>query len=174
MSSLQQLETVILLLMAVLALTTIARKLVIPYPILLVIGGLALVFIPGLPVIHLDPDLVFLVFLPPILSAAAYVTSWRDFRANLRPITLHAVGLVLVTEVWTAHELVRPFLGTGVLGGYTTFSTYSVDVQQLVTAGSAGTALLYLAGTLAAALVAVSAGLGLARAAARRPVVAAR
>ena len=75
MSSLQQLETVILLLMAVLALTTIARKLVIPYPILLVIGGLALVFIPGLPVIHLDPDLVFLVFLPPILSAAAYVTS---------------------------------------------------------------------------------------------------
>jgi NhaP-type Na+/H+ or K+/H+ antiporter len=102
MSSLEQLETVILLLMAVLALTTIARKLVIPYPILLVIGGVALVFIPGLPVIHLDPDLVFLVFLPPILWAAAYVTSWRDFRANLRPITLHAVGLVLVTTAAVA------------------------------------------------------------------------
>ena len=113
MSSLQQLETVILLLMAVLALTTIARKLVIPYPILLVIGGLALVFIPGLPVIHLDPDLVFLVFLPPILSAAAYVTSWRDFRANLRPITLHAVGLVLVTTAAIAvvAHAVLPGLG---------------------------------------------------------------
>ncbi|MDN5752278.1 MAG: Na+/H+ antiporter [Nitrosospira sp.] len=102
MNSLQQLETVILLLMAVLALTTVARKLVIPYPILLVIGGLALVFIPGLPVIRLDSDLVFLVFLPPILWAAAYFTSWRDFRANLRPITLHAVGLVLVTTAAVA------------------------------------------------------------------------
>jgi CrcB protein len=76
--------------------------------------------------------------------------------------------MVLVTEVWTAHELVRPFLGTGVLGGYTTFSTYGVDVQQLVAAGSAGTALLYLAGTLAAALVAVAAGLRATRALARR------
>lgn len=97
MNSLQQLQTVILLLMAALALTAVARKLVIPYPILLVIGGLALGFVPGLPAIRLDPDLVFLVFLPPILWAAAYFTSWRDFRANLRPITLHAVGLVLVT-----------------------------------------------------------------------------
>jgi monovalent cation/hydrogen antiporter len=71
MNSLQQLQTIILLLMAVLALTAIARKLVIPYPILLVIGGLALGFIPGLPTIRLDPDLVFLVFLPPILWAAS-------------------------------------------------------------------------------------------------------
>lgn len=102
MNSLQQLQTVILLLMAVLALTAVARKLVIPYPILLVIGGLALGFIPGLPTIRLDPDLVFLVFLPPILWAAAYFTSWRDFRANLRPITLHAVGLVLVTTAAVA------------------------------------------------------------------------
>lgn len=116
MSSLQQLETVILLLIAVLALTTIARKLVIPYPILLVIGGLALVFIPGLPVIHLDPDLVFLVFLPPILSAAAYVTSWRDFRANLRPITLHAVGLVLVTTAAVAVVAYAALPGLGWAG----------------------------------------------------------
>jgi len=88
--------------MAVLALTTIARKLAIPYPILLVIGGLVLSFVPGLPTIHLDPDLVFLVFLPPLLWAAAYFTSWRDFRANARPITLLAVGLVLVTTAAVA------------------------------------------------------------------------
>ncbi len=65
MDNLHQLEFIILLLMAVLALTTVARKLTIPYPILLVIGGLILSFIPGLPTVRLDPDLIFLVFLPP-------------------------------------------------------------------------------------------------------------
>ncbi|HEY3198186.1 MAG TPA: Na+/H+ antiporter [Nitrospirales bacterium] len=102
MASLHQLEIVILLLVAVLALTTFARKVLIPYPILLVVGGLLLGMVPGLPVIRLDPDLVFLVFLPPILWAAAYFTSWRDFRANLRPITLLAVGLVLATTAAVA------------------------------------------------------------------------
>jgi monovalent cation/hydrogen antiporter len=113
MDSLHQLQTVILLLMAVLAFTTVARKLIIPYPILLVIGGLVLGFLPGLPTIRLAPDLVFLVFLPPILWAAAYFTSWRDFRANLRPITLHAVGLVLVTTAAVAvvAHTVMPGLG---------------------------------------------------------------
>jgi monovalent cation/hydrogen antiporter len=67
MDTLHQIQTIILLLMVVLALTTIARKLVIPYPILLVIGGLVLGLIPALPTIRLYPDLVFLVFLPPIL-----------------------------------------------------------------------------------------------------------
>jgi CPA1 family monovalent cation:H+ antiporter len=102
MESLHQLETIILLLAVVLALTTIARRILIPYPILLVIGGLLLGLIPGLPAISLDPDLVFLVFLPPILWAAAYFTSWRDFRANARPIGLLAVGLVLVTTAAVA------------------------------------------------------------------------
>jgi len=102
MNSLYQLEMIILLLTAVLALTTAARKFAIPYPILLVIGGLILSFIPGLPSIRLDPDLIFLVFLPPLLWAAAYFTSWRDFRANARPITLLAVGLVLVTTAAVA------------------------------------------------------------------------
>src|SRR5256885_1860413 len=102
MESLQQLETVILLLIAVLALAAIARKLVIPYPILLVIGGLVLGLIPGVPTLRLDPDVVFLVFLPPILWSAAYFTSWRDFRSNLRPITLLAVGLVLATTAAVA------------------------------------------------------------------------
>src|SRR5688572_2391797 len=102
MESLHHVETIILLLAVVVALTTIARRLLIPYPILLVIGGLTLAVLPGLPVIHLHPDLVFVVFLPPILWAAAYFTSWRDFRANLRPIGLHAVGLVLVTTAAVA------------------------------------------------------------------------
>jgi monovalent cation/hydrogen antiporter len=102
MDSLHQLQTVILLLIAVLALAAIARKLVIPYPILLVIGGLALGLIPGVPTLRLDPDIVFLVFLPPILWAAAYFTSWRDFRSNIRPITLLAVGLVLATTAAVA------------------------------------------------------------------------
>jgi len=97
MESLHQLEIVILLLTVVLALTTIAHKILIPYPILLVIGGLILGIVPGLPTVTLHPDLVFLVFLPPILWAAAYFTSLREFRQNLRPISLLAVGLVLVT-----------------------------------------------------------------------------
>lgn len=102
MESLHQLETIILLLIAVLALVAFARKLVIPYPILLVIGGLVLGLIPGVPTLRLDPDVVFLVFLPPILWSAAYFTSWRDFRSNLRPITLLAVGLVLATTAAVA------------------------------------------------------------------------
>ncbi|MET0517055.1 MAG: Na+/H+ antiporter [Nitrospiraceae bacterium] len=102
MDDLHLLELIILLMVVVLALTAIAEKLLIPYPILLVIGGLALTVMPGLPVVHLDPELVFLVFLPPILWAAAYFTSFREFRANLRPIGLLAVGLVLVTTAAVA------------------------------------------------------------------------
>ena len=71
--------------------------------------------------------------------------------------------MVLVTEVWPTRRLLRPFLGTGVLGGYTTFSTHIVDIQQLLTAGVARTALAYLGGTLLAALAAVYTGTTLAR-----------
>lgn len=88
---------------------------------------------------------------------------WATFVTNVSGCLLIGVLMVLVTEVWSAHRLVRPFLGVGVLGGYTTFSTYAVDVQQLVAAGAARTASLYLAGTLLAALVAVYAGLSLTR-----------
>ncbi|WP_414930947.1 fluoride efflux transporter CrcB [Streptomyces sp. Je 1-369] len=68
-----------------------------------------------------------------------------------------AIGvlMVLVTEVRTAHPLVRPFLGTGFLGGFTTFSTYAVDIERLVRDGHARTGLAYLALTLIAALAAV-------------------
>src|SRR5262245_25822454 len=80
----------------------LARRVLIPYPIFLVIGGLILGFVPGVPAVRLDPEIVFLIFLPPILWAAAYFTSLRDFQANLRPITLLAVGLVLVTTAAVA------------------------------------------------------------------------
>ena len=102
MTGLYQLELGILLLVAVLLLMTLARRVVIPYPILLVLGGLALSFVPTVPVVPLDPDLVFLVFLPPVLWAAAYFTSLREFTANLRPILLLAVGLVVATTVAVA------------------------------------------------------------------------
>src|SRR6266513_5673273 len=92
-------EVVFGLLVAVAAFALLARRLRIPYPILLVIGGLLLSLIPGLPRVRLEPDLVFLLFLPPLLYPAALFTSWRDFRANLRPILLLAVGLVLFTTV---------------------------------------------------------------------------
>ncbi len=98
MESLHQLEIIIMLLAVVLALTTIAQKICIPYPIFLVLGGLVLGVVPGLPAVTLHPDLVFLIFLPPILWAAAYFTSLREFRQNLRPISLLAVGLVLATS----------------------------------------------------------------------------
>lgn len=102
MQGLHQLETVIVLLAAVLAFVTIARRVLIPYPILLVLGGLVLSVVPTVPTVRLSPDLVFLIFLPPILWAAAYFTSLRDFRANLGPITLLAVGLVLATTAAVA------------------------------------------------------------------------
>lgn len=95
-------ELVAALFVAVLFLAAVARRFLVPYPILLVLGGLALGFVPGLPEIQLDPDLVFFVFLPPILWAAAYFTSFRDFRANLRPISLLAFGLVLATTATVA------------------------------------------------------------------------
>ncbi|HEX2056149.1 MAG TPA: Na+/H+ antiporter, partial [Nitrospiraceae bacterium] len=102
MEDLHQLEIIIVLLVVVLGLTTVAHKLLIPYPILLVIGGLLLALVPELPPVHLDPDLVFLVFLPPILWSAAYFTSLREFRANLRPIGLLAIGLVIITTAAVA------------------------------------------------------------------------
>jgi Na+/H+ antiporter len=98
----QGLELVFILLGAVTLLATIADRMQIPYPIFLVLGGLALSVVPGSPSVELDPGTVFLLFLPPILFAAAYETSWRDFRANLRPIGLLAVGCVLFTILMVA------------------------------------------------------------------------
>jgi Na+/H+ antiporter len=75
----------------------LARRLKVPYPILLVLAGLLVSFLPGAPRIALDPNLVFLVFLPPLLYSAAWTLSWREFQRNFVSIAMLAVGLVLFT-----------------------------------------------------------------------------
>src|SRR4029079_12814710 len=87
------------------------------YPILLVLGGLVLGLIPGIPRVRLNPEFIFLFFLPPLLFPAALFTSWREFRANLRPITLLAVGLVLFTTV-TVGLLAHYFMGLPLAAGF--------------------------------------------------------
>ncbi|MGZ4963393.1 MAG: Na+/H+ antiporter [Limisphaerales bacterium] len=92
-----EIELVCLLLMIVAALDVLARKLDVPYPVLLVLSGLGLSFVPFLPRVAFRPDLALIIFLPPLLFPAALFTSWRDFRRNLRTIALLAFGLVLIT-----------------------------------------------------------------------------
>lgn len=88
---------------------------------------------------------------------------WATWSINVGGCLLIGVLMVLINEVWTTRRLLRPFLGVGVLGGFTTFSTAIVDVQQLVGVGAARTGLTYLVGTVVAALIAVSAGSALTR-----------
>lgn len=92
-------EIFVLLLALVAGIPLLAEKIRIPYPAVLVMTGLGLCFIPGLPRVHLDPDLVFLFVLPPLVYRAALLTSWRDFHKNLRPILLLGVGLVIFTTL---------------------------------------------------------------------------
>lgn len=80
---------------------------------------------------------------------------WTTLWVNAAGCAVIGVFMVLITDVWAAHRLVRPFFGTGVLGGFTTFSTYAVDIQRLVAGGHPRTGLAYLAATLCAALAAV-------------------
>ena len=90
------------LLVALTLLLVLAPVLRTPYPILLVLGGLALGFVPGMPDVALPPDLVLVAILPPLLYSAAFYTSLRDLRANVRPISLLAIGLVAATTVAVA------------------------------------------------------------------------
>ncbi len=97
------------LFLAVAGLSTLARRLSIPYPILLVIGGLVLGVVPGLPEVELEPDLVLVIFLPPLLFYAAFNSSLRDLRADARAISLTSIGLVLATTCAVAviaHEAI--------------------------------------------------------------------
>ncbi|MDQ1043081.1 fluoride efflux transporter CrcB [Streptomyces sp. V4I2] len=80
---------------------------------------------------------------------------WATFWTNVVGCAVIGVFMVVITDVWAAHRLVRPFFGTGVLGGFTTFSTYAVDFQKLVDSGHPRTGLAYLFATLLAALTAV-------------------
>lgn len=102
----RSIETILTLLGLTTLLAFLAQKARVPYPIFLVVGGMGLAFVPGLPAVSLDPQLVFLFFLPPILYGAGYFTSWRDFRSNLVSITLLAVGLVVATTLAVAWVVV--------------------------------------------------------------------
>src|ERR1051326_1613668 len=84
------------------ALAAVAKRLRVPYPIVLVLGGMALGFVPGLPAVRIPPELLFLLFLPPLLYAPSLSLSIPDLRRNLRLIALLAVGLVLATMVVVA------------------------------------------------------------------------
>jgi fluoride exporter len=88
---------------------------------------------------------------------------WTTLVINCVGSLLIGVLMVLVTEVFDTHPLVRPFVGVGILGGFTTFSTYAVDIQRLVDNRAAGTALVYLASTLLAAIAAAWFGLAVTR-----------
>ncbi|HEX6116829.1 MAG TPA: Na+/H+ antiporter [Solirubrobacterales bacterium] len=90
------------LLVAVPAFAVLARALDVPYPIVLVIGALPLGFIPGMPEVELDPDLVLVIFLPPLLYVASFFANLRDLRRDARPIGLLAIGLVALTTVAVA------------------------------------------------------------------------
>ncbi|MEO5951980.1 MAG: Na+/H+ antiporter [Chloroflexia bacterium] len=92
-----EIELILLLLVVLAALTPIARMLRVPYPILLVVGGLVLALLPIVPDLELSPEFVFLLFLPPLVYRAAFATSIRDFRSLLKPILSLSIGLVLAT-----------------------------------------------------------------------------
>lgn len=104
-----EIESILLLLLAAALLVRVAEFGKIPAPIVLVVGGLAIALIPGLPDVELDPDVIFLVFLPPLVYAAGWRTSPQELRALMRPLALMSVGLVFLTAAVVgvvAHALV--------------------------------------------------------------------
>ncbi|HTQ76953.1 MAG TPA: Na+/H+ antiporter [Burkholderiales bacterium] len=103
-------QTLVFLVLCAVVLGWLARRAGVPYPIALVLGGGALGFAPGLPQLAVDPQFLLVLVLPPVLYQAALLTSWRDFKANLRPIGLLAIGLVIVTTlaVGAALRLMAP------------------------------------------------------------------
>ena len=90
-------ELLLALLVVVAVLVTISRRIRVPYPVLLLLGGLIVGLVPGIPQLELDPEIVFLVVLPPLLYVSAFLTPIRDFRANLKNISSLAVGLVVAS-----------------------------------------------------------------------------
>jgi CPA1 family monovalent cation:H+ antiporter len=98
----ETLSAVLIVLVAIAVLYALAGRLGVPYPTIFVLGGLALAFVPGTPRIRLEPDLVLLVFLPPLLFIAATESPIRELRNNVAPITRLALGLVVVTVATVA------------------------------------------------------------------------
>jgi CPA1 family monovalent cation:H+ antiporter len=125
----------LLLLLFVVVFAALARKIQVPYPIVLVIAGLILSFIPGIPHISLSPDVIFLIVLPPLLYAGAWFTSWRDFSYNFVSILFLAFGLVGFT-VWGVAEAARysfaPFdLRLGVVLGAVVATTDAIAATAI-------------------------------------------
>jgi CPA1 family monovalent cation:H+ antiporter len=103
-------ETILVLLFASAGLAVLGRRISLPPPLMIVIGGVIIALIPGLPRVEIDPDLAFTIFVPPLLFRAALTTSMRELRANVRPIALLAVGLVIATTIGVA-AVVHRFIG---------------------------------------------------------------
>ena len=112
---------IFLILLAVLAGTALlARRINIAPAILLLLAGIALAFVPGMPPVELPPELVLLLVLPPLIYSASVAMSWREFKFNLRPIILLAVGCVIFTAFAVAaatHYLIGLPWGVGFLLG---------------------------------------------------------
>src|SRR5687767_15710407 len=116
-------ETELLILglcVAIPALSVVARLLAIPYPIVFVLGAIPLGYLPGVPEVELDPDLVLVIFLPPLLYVAAFFADLRAMRADARALSMTSIGLVLATTCAVAavgHELIDlPWAVAFVLG----------------------------------------------------------
>jgi len=114
----------------------VAQRIRVPMPVVLAAGGMALAAIPGVPEVQLDPDLILVLFLPPLLYADAFLTSWNDFRRWLRPILMLAIGLVALTIVvvgFVAHALLPqlPLAACMVLGAILS-PTDTVAVQAVI------------------------------------------
>jgi len=103
----------LILLFVAFMLIMLAQKVKISYPIFLVIAGLGISYIPGIPAMSIDPEVIFLIFLPPLLYEAAWYTSWNDFWRWRRPISLLAFGLVIITSLAVA------FLTSSIIPGFT-------------------------------------------------------
>jgi CPA1 family monovalent cation:H+ antiporter len=98
----EDVSIIVVLLFAITFLGILSNKYRFPFPIILVLSGVIISLIPGLPVVALSPDVVFLIFLPPLLYSAAWNTSWHNFKAAIRPISLASIGLVFFTTALVA------------------------------------------------------------------------
>ncbi len=114
----EKLETLLLLLGMIGVLAVVAERIRFPFPIVLVLAGLMIAFFPNLPDVRLNPELVLMIFLPPLLYSAAWNFPWRDFRANLLVIFALAIGLVLTTIVCVAYAAHWLIPGMNLAAGY--------------------------------------------------------
>src|SRR6187399_1126829 len=105
----ENVSVIVILLFGITFLGLVSNRFKFPFPIILVLSGLGISLIPGLPKVELNPEIVFLVFLPPLLYSAAWNTSWHEFKAAIRPISFASIGLVFFTTGLvgvTAHYLI--------------------------------------------------------------------